>query len=142
MDAELLVRLDRVRDRLAEEPLSLAEAAEMAFLSPFHFHRQFARAFGQTPQEFKTERRMEEARRLLLLSDLPVSDVCQAVGFESPGSFVTRFGREFGMPPGQFRNESRRYWALGGIRTYRFVPTCFIRNRKIEEPWPKPPVIA
>lgn len=133
MDADLLRRLDRVRDRLADEPLALEAAAHEAFLSPFHFHREFTRAFGQTPHAFATARRLDEARRLLLESDLSVGEVCLKVGYESLGSFSARFRREFGVPPAQFRDGARRFWALGGIRTHRLIPGCFLRNRKIEE---------
>lgn len=133
MHPDLLRRLDSARDRLAAEPLALSEAAREACLSPFHFHRQFVRAFGQTPHAFATERRFDEARRLLLLSDLPVSEVCLEVGYESLGTFSARFRREFGLAPNDFREGSRRYWAMGGIRSHRFIPTCFFRNRKIEE---------
>jgi len=133
MHADLLRRLDSARDRLAAEPIDLSEAAREACLSPFHFHRQFVCAFGQTPHAFATQRRFEEARRLLLLSDLPVSEVCLEVGYESLGSFSTRFRREFGLAPQDFREGGRRYWAMGGIRSHRFIPTCFFRNRKIEE---------
>lgn len=128
MHPDLLHRLDTARDRLAAEPLALAEAAREACLSPFHFHRQFVRAFGQTPHAFTTERRFDEARRLLLLSDLSVGEVCLEVGYESLGTFSTRFRREFGLTPADFREGSRRYWALGGIRSHRFIPTCFLRG--------------
>jgi AraC-like DNA-binding protein len=133
MNSDLLSRLDSARDLLAAEPVALAVAAREACLSPFHFHREFVRAFGQTPHDFATGRRFEEARKLLLFSDLPVTEVCLEVGYESLGTFSARFRREFGLAPNDFREGGRRYWAMGGIRSHRFIPTCFFRNRKIEE---------
>jgi AraC-like DNA-binding protein len=133
VDAELMRRLERVRDRLAEEPLPLSEAARDACLSPFHFHRQFVSAFGQTPHAFATASRLKRAKRLLLATELPVTDIVLKVGYESPGSFGTRFVREFGLTPLEFRRGSRRLWQLGGIRSHRFVPLCFVQNGKIRE---------
>lgn len=133
MDADLLRRLISVRERLAEEPLPLSEAAREACLSPFHFHRQFASAFGQTPHAFATAARLERAKRLLLTTELPVSDVMLRVGYESAGSFGTRFVREYGHTPTEFRRGARRLWPLGGIRSHRFVPLCFVQNGKIRE---------
>lgn len=133
MDADLLRRLDAARDRLAMEPLSLAEAAHEACLSSFHFHRSFVRAFGQTPHAFAAERRFDRAKGLLLNTDLPVAEICLQLGYESPGTFTTRFCREFGAPPGLYRDGVRRFWAVSGLRTHRFIPVCFLRNRKIEE---------
>ncbi|RYG25119.1 AraC family transcriptional regulator [bacterium] len=142
MDAELVRRLERVRERLAEEPLSLEEAAREAYLSPFHFHRQFARAFGQTPHEFATAARLERAKQLLLATELPVTDIVLKVGYESQGSFGTRFVREYGVTPTEFRRGARRLWQLGGIRSHRFVPLCFVQNGKIREAASRPQTLG
>lgn len=133
MDADLLSRLEAARQRLAEERVGLSQAAQGACLSPFHFHRQFVRAFGQTPHAFATGRRLDEARRLLLTTDLPVGEVVLEVGYESLGSFSTRFAREFGLSPREFREGARRLWSLGGIKSHRFVPLCYVQYGKIRE---------
>lgn len=48
-------RLSRLRDYVvahATEPMTLAQLAEAAALSPFHFHRSFRRSTGMTPHRF------------------------------------------------------------------------------------------
>ncbi len=57
----------------------------MACRSTNHFLRTFQQAFRQTPHQFLTTRRLERAQRLLLDTDLTVTDICFAVGFESLG---------------------------------------------------------
>ena len=55
-------RLSRARDFLAAGyagRVTLDMAARQACLSPFHFQRQFACVFGETPHEFVTRLRME-----------------------------------------------------------------------------------
>jgi AraC family transcriptional regulator len=68
VDHDTFRRLCRSRDFLAAsfgERLRLEQAAARAYLSPFHYHRLFRRAFGETPHEFLTRLRLDEAKRLL-----------------------------------------------------------------------------
>jgi AraC-like DNA-binding protein len=103
---ELYRRLHWGRDFLAscyDQPLTVAEGARAARLSPFHFHRMFKAAFGITPMRFLQERRLEVVCRLLSTTDLPVTAICLAVGFESLGAFSWLFRKRFGVSPRQFR---------------------------------------
>lgn len=104
--AELYRRLHRGRDFLSscyDQPLTVARAAKASHLSPFHFHRTFKRAFGQTPMQFLQERRLAAARQLLSKTEQPVTSICFAIGFESLGSFSWLFRRRFGLSPSEFR---------------------------------------
>lgn len=107
---ELLRRLLRARvfaeDALGE-PLSLGRLAREAALSPFHFHRLFRGAFGETPSAYVRRRRLERAREALLHTDKPVTDVCFDLGFSSLGSFSTLFRARFGASPRHFRARRR-----------------------------------
>jgi AraC-like DNA-binding protein len=103
---ELYRRLHRGRDFLAccyDRPVTVGEAARAARLSPSHFHRMFKAAFGTTPMQFLQQRRLAVARRLLTTTDLPVTTVGLAVGFESLGTFSWLFRKRFGLSPRQFR---------------------------------------
>jgi len=107
---ELYRRLYRGRDFLVscfDQPLTVAAAARVATLSPFHFQRMFKLAFGQTPMQFLQSTRLEAARRLLAHTGDDVTSICFAAGFESLGSFSWLFRRRFGVSPRNFR-ENRR----------------------------------
>jgi YD repeat-containing protein len=68
LDSETFAELMRDRDFIAanhSEPLNLERVASEACPSPFHFHRLYSRAFGETPHEFRTRFRLERAQRLL-----------------------------------------------------------------------------
>lgn len=107
---ELYRRVCRGRDyasALFAEPITLNDLAGAACLSPNHFLRTFRQLFGQTPHQFLTDRRLHEARRLLAQEQLPVTEVCLAVGFESLGSFSTLFRKRFGVSPSQFRQSKK-----------------------------------
>src|SRR5215831_8767118 len=91
-DPVTMVRLLRARDYLAanyNQRASLEDAAREAALSPFHFSRIYTAAFGETPHEFVTRRRVDEAKRLLLAGNHSVTEICMEVGYESLGSFST-----------------------------------------------------
>jgi AraC-like DNA-binding protein len=107
---ELYRRLCRAREHLAAsftEPLTLAEMARIACLSPTHFLRTFKQAFGQTPHQYLTALRSQQAQRLLRQTDLPVVAICEAVGFASLGSFSRLFHRRLGVAPDAFRRAKR-----------------------------------
>ena len=91
-----------MRENLASG-LTLADMADIACLSPFHFHRVFHQTAGIPPGQFLTALRMDAAKRLLLTTTESVTDVCFAVGFSSPGTFSTRFAQLVGETPRGFR---------------------------------------
>jgi AraC-like DNA-binding protein len=122
-------RLIRARDFLAAahgNPVRLEEAAQEACLSPFHFQRLFVRTFEESPNEFVTRLRMDRARRLLEIGEMPVTEICLEIGYASLGTFSKRFAERVGLPPSEYRRAVRRWVApRGGWRIY-YVPTCFM----------------
>ncbi|MBS1721999.1 MAG: helix-turn-helix transcriptional regulator [Armatimonadetes bacterium] len=127
---EVVERLDRSRTFLKESyqrPITLEEAASQAYFSPFHFHRLYSGLFRETPLEFVTRLRAEHAKKLLLESDLTVTEICLEVGYSSLGTFSSRFRDVTGCSPTEFRNETRRFFELGQLWTYKLVPHCFVR---------------
>jgi AraC family transcriptional regulator len=97
-----------VLDDTIERSFDLDGVAAEACLSPHHFHRTFSAALGEAPYAYVARRRIERARRLLEESDMPVADVCAAVGYESLASFTTRFRRMVGAPPAAYRARFRK----------------------------------
>ena len=90
-------------DARYREPLDVPELSRSARISPAHFSREFARAFGETPHQYLLHRRLERAAELLRNTDRSVADICFTVGLKSVGSFTTSFGREFGVSPTAYR---------------------------------------
>jgi AraC family transcriptional regulator len=99
---ELFRRVRRGQEFLhaaAGEEIGLSELAREACLSPYHLHRAFTQAFGQTPHAYRTGLRLARARRLLESSGMTVMEVCVEVGFASAASFTNLFRRTYGVPP-------------------------------------------
>ncbi|MGF6837369.1 AraC family transcriptional regulator [Paraburkholderia youngii] len=93
---------DYIRANLAED-LAIAELAEQAGLSSFHFARVFRRETGETPHQFVTRLRLEEAARLLRATDRTVLQIALEVGFENAGHFSVQFKRGYGATPLAYR---------------------------------------
>jgi len=90
------------------DPYDLDAAAGEACLSPHHFHRTFAAAFGRSPYAYVADRRIARAKRLLAEEQVDVAEVCAAVGYESLPSFTRRFRRSVGLSPAAWRAEVRK----------------------------------
>ena len=125
----------RLIDERYAEPLEVDDMARAAGLSTYHFIREFRRAFGCTPGRYLRERRLTRARQLLAVSELPVTEVCFAVGFESLGSFCTLFRKSEGEPPAAFRAHCAARRAAQVPPSY--VPGCFLHMHGVHAPRPK-----
>lgn len=93
---------DYIRANLAAD-LAIGELAAQAGLSSFHFARVFRRETGETPHQFVTRLRLEEAARLLRVTDQPVLQIALAVGFENASHFSVQFKRGYGVTPLAYR---------------------------------------
>jgi AraC-like DNA-binding protein len=103
---ELWRRVNRARDYLhahLKSPVSLAETARVACLSPFHLLRVFRCVFGETPHQYLNRCRIERAKFLLEKTQIPVTAICLEAGFSSLGSFSSLFRRTCGVSPRQWR---------------------------------------
>ena len=106
---ELYRRLYHAHDYMLacyDSPIRLANMAAVANLSTNHFLRAFKQLFGQTPHQFLTAYRLQQAAKMLN-TERSVTDICFAVGFESPGSFSTLFRRTYGLSPEHYRRQKR-----------------------------------
>jgi AraC-like DNA-binding protein len=128
--ARHLLRAKDLADRHYAGRLDVAALARAARLSPAHFSREFARAFGETPHRYLLTRRLERAAALLRTTDRTVAEICMTVGLRSVGSFTTSFGRMFGLSPTAYR--ATHPPASDRAR----IPTCVLRA------WGRPPHAA
>jgi AraC-like DNA-binding protein len=119
--ARHLQRAKDLADARYFDPLTVADLARAARLSPAHFSRQFHQTFGEAPHQYLLTRRLERAAALLRATDWSVARICFAVGLQSIGSFTTSFGRMFGASPTSYR---ARYPSPAALA---LVPGCVVR---------------
>ena len=65
------------------------------------FHQHFKAVTAMTPIEFRTQLRLQEARRIMLSNGLDAASAGFAVGYDSPSHFSRDYARLFGLPPGK-----------------------------------------
>lgn len=103
------------RVRRAEEMLNasirnavtLGDLAREAGLSKFHFLREFKHAYGETPSARLRRLRMDEAKRLLQRTNLPITEIAAMCGYENPSHFATTFKQMIGTSPTRYRGSSK-----------------------------------
>lgn len=102
------VHLARVLlDRSYNAPITIEDLSREVALSPYYLIRSFRRVYKQTPHQYLVARRIAKAKELLRNSELSITEICMAVGFESLGSFSTLFRKEAGMSPRAYRVSSQ-----------------------------------
>jgi AraC family transcriptional activator of pobA len=107
LDEPLLAKVFDVIEEGFRGPLTLASVAARVGLTPGHLTTVVGRKTGRTVQQWITERRMVEARRLLVETDLTVEVVGARVGYHDPGYFARRFRRAHGAAPTEWRRAGR-----------------------------------
>jgi|SRR5215216_1000097 len=109
------VAVDKViaamRERI-DQSFSLDEMGRIAYLSPFYFNRVFRQLTGVPPRRFHTALRIAAAKRLLLTTDLTVTEVCLEIGYQSLGTFTTHFHELVGVSPRTLRRLASEPWLL------------------------------
>lgn len=114
-DAPRQVQLSRAQlatacDMLArdvDEDLSIAAVARACGLSRGYFIRGFKEATGKTPHQWVLSQRVEQARGMLIGSEMSLADIALACGFADQSHFTRVFSRLTGLPPGSWRRATR-----------------------------------
>jgi transcriptional regulator GlxA family with amidase domain len=85
------------------EPLDVAAMARHACVSPRTFARRFREETGTTPLQWLLKQRVQEARRLLEETELPVDAVAWRAGFGTAASLRDHFRRATATTPTAYR---------------------------------------
>ena len=72
-------------------------------MSEQHFSRLFKTYTGKTFIDYLTQFRLEQARKLLLKSDLPITQIPELTGFCNPNYFSRIFKHYYEQTPSEAR---------------------------------------
>ncbi|MCC0006435.1 MAG: GyrI-like domain-containing protein [Methylobacteriaceae bacterium] len=100
-------RLGRVRDYIydhLDEDLDFARLAEIACLSPHHWHRIYHALHGETAFATVRRLRLHRAAYELRQTTMPVERIAERAKYDS-AAFARVFKEQFGMPPARYRRE-------------------------------------
>jgi AraC family transcriptional regulator len=84
-------------------PIALDDLAALVLLSPFHFARCFKATIGLAPHQYVIARRMDLAKRLLLMTTRTVVEIAWAIGYENISRFRRLFAPYVRLTPGVIR---------------------------------------
>ncbi|GAB3521172.1 AraC family transcriptional regulator [Photobacterium alginatilyticum] len=87
-----------------EESVNLQLVAEMANLSPYHFHRIFKAVTGETLASYIKRLKLQNAAQQLFFKKVSVMEVALDHGFSSSQSLAKAFRLYFGLTPTEIRN--------------------------------------
>ena len=81
----------------------IGQVSDFCQMSLNNFSQQFKHKFGISPVKYLTSIRIEESKRLLMETKLPVSKVALRSGFSDISSFQRNFKTNVGITPTQYR---------------------------------------
>lgn len=100
-------RLRRVLDYIEQhltDNIAVADLANVACLSIFHFTRAFAAATGAPPHRYVSQRRLDRAKELIGAGNASIAEAAFMFRFSSQSSFTRAFRRATGMTPAMYRH--------------------------------------
>ena len=89
-------------DALLSKNYSLQEIATVFNLSVSTLQRRFKKAYGTTVSVYCHQRRLEMAKKSLLLEDISIGEAAYMAGYSHPSNFITAFKKRFLITPAAF----------------------------------------
>ncbi len=82
-----------------EEPLAHSALAKDVGISTRQLERLFRKYLNTSPKVYYMELRLEKARNLLLQTNMSITEICVACGFNSTSHFSKCYRHQFGLSP-------------------------------------------
>ncbi|PKI17056.1 helix-turn-helix domain-containing protein [Colwellia sp. 12G3] len=101
---ELKVPVQYIRDNFHME-LSIEKLAQVAYLSVSALERRFKKYLAKTPKQFIRQVRLDNARRLLVETKLPIAQIAYQSGFSDHSYFSRHFKLMFDELPSELRQQ-------------------------------------
>jgi AraC family carnitine catabolism transcriptional activator len=108
-----LIQVIGVMEQNMEEPLTPADLAQEIGVTRRQLERLFCSSLKDTPTHFYLQLRLDRARELLRQTDMSITAICVACGFESPSHFSRTYRARFGASPRDDRRPIRS--SAGGV---------------------------
>lgn len=101
--------LTEIRDFLDNhyrEEFSLKYFEDTLNMSRYRLCREFSAFYGIPPLRYLTEKRLTEAKKILLTTDFSIHEVSSMIGYENTNHFINLFKKYEGSTPGKFRQKA------------------------------------
>lgn len=100
---------DRIRNMLSyihshyKDKITVTQIADAIGISEREAIRSFRKSLNQSPIEYLISYRLNEAKKMLQNSELPITEVCYQCGFSDSSYFGKTFRKAYGLTPREFR---------------------------------------
>lgn len=111
LQTEASSRFDAVKHYLNDNfahAITLAELADVAALSPYHFQRRFKAHYHVTPHQMLMAIRLQRAKQLLCRG-MPAAQVAAEVGLTDQAHLTRSFTQRYGITPVRYQKQVMPY---------------------------------
>lgn len=99
-----------------DQEIHRQDLADHVYLNPDYLNRLFKKQTGKTLKEFVIDHKMDEARKMLQVTRLPVSIIAAKVGYDNFSHFSYAYKKVTGCSPLESRNAYQRGTTRAGDR--------------------------
>ena len=97
-----------IKNNFHDPDLSLDENSRHFGLSPSYLSRFIREQTGLNIKDYISRIRIAEAKKLLVESELPVSEIVERIGYYNSSSFIRKFRNIEGATPGDYRQKNKK----------------------------------
>ncbi len=91
-------------DQHYNEKISLEDLSSRCFYNPSYFSKVFKECYGVNLSDYIIKKRVENAHKLLVETNMSIEKICQACGYTDKALFYKHFKKVRGVTPGKVRN--------------------------------------
>lgn len=104
----LAVSLKKYLDEHYLYHLTLNDISQFFHMNAYYLSHVFKKKYNDSPINYMLRRRMGEAKRLLVNTDMKIKEIADFLGYENPNYFSILFTKTMGESPTQFKRSERR----------------------------------
>ena len=97
-----------IADHYQEESLAIKDISQHVFLSSSYICTLFKNETGKTLNQYITDYRIEQAKKLLVDPRNKITDISAKVGYSDGSYFGKIFRKQVGMSPSEYRDNKIR----------------------------------
>jgi AraC family transcriptional activator of pobA len=102
-DSDLVRRFETLVEQHHLKRWTVSDYASALSISPTHLNRVTRATTGDSASHLILNRLIREARRNLVYTNLPISKIAYALGFDDPAYFSRVYAAATGLSPREFR---------------------------------------
>lgn len=121
-----------------DKNLTVKELADIAGFSQFHFHRIFSAHSGEALSSFIKRIRLEKSASQLVYTNVNITEIAIASGYETPSAYTKAFKQLFGINPSEYKETKSHRFVIQKNEEYgellrRLIMENFVGIKEIDD---------